>query len=165
MRRREFITSFGGAVAWSFAARAQQSGPARLIGILVPAVAGTQYWEGYIAAFREELQRLGWSGGRNIKLEERWALNADGLRAQAAELVRMTPEVILAAAASAAHRTLHGRVVSIEGAPPPKNVGIVEWDSLDDAVAFYKSKAWTDLAPQREKAQKTIRRYVVEVEK
>jgi uncharacterized protein (DUF1330 family) len=62
-------------------------------------------------------------------------------------------------------RTLHGRVVSIEGAPPPKNVGIVEWDSLDDAVAFYKSKAWTDLAPQREKAQKTIRRYVVEVEK
>jgi uncharacterized protein (DUF1330 family) len=62
-------------------------------------------------------------------------------------------------------RTLNGRVVSIEGPPPPKNVAIVEWDSLDDAVAFYKSKAWTDLAPQREKAQKTIRRYVVEVEK
>jgi uncharacterized protein (DUF1330 family) len=62
-------------------------------------------------------------------------------------------------------RTLHGRVVSIEGPLPPKNVAIVEWDSLDDAVAFYKSKAWTDLAPQREKAQKTFRRYVVEVEK
>lgn len=61
-------------------------------------------------------------------------------------------------------RTLNGRVVSIEGPPPPKNVAIVEWDSLDDAVAFYKSKAWTDLAPQRDKAQKTIRRYVVEVE-
>jgi uncharacterized protein (DUF1330 family) len=61
--------------------------------------------------------------------------------------------------------TLNGRVVSIEGAPAPKNVGIVEWDSVDDAVAFYKSKAWTDFAPQREKAQKTIRRYVVEVEK
>ena len=62
-------------------------------------------------------------------------------------------------------RTLNGRVVSIEGAPAPKNAAIVEWDSVDDAVAFYKSKAWTDLAPQREKAQKTIRRYVVEVEK
>jgi len=62
-------------------------------------------------------------------------------------------------------RTLNGRVVTIEGSPPPKNVAIIEWDSLDDAVAFYKSKAWTDLAPQREKAQKTIRRYVVEVEK
>jgi uncharacterized protein (DUF1330 family) len=62
-------------------------------------------------------------------------------------------------------RTLNGRVVSIEGAPAPKNLAIIEWDSVDDAVAFYKSKAWTDLAPQREKAQKTIRRYVVEVEK
>jgi uncharacterized protein (DUF1330 family) len=59
---------------------------------------------------------------------------------------------------------LNGRVVSIEGAPAPKNAAIVEWDSVDDAVAFYKSKEWTDLAPQREKAQKTIRRYVVEVE-
>jgi uncharacterized protein (DUF1330 family) len=62
-------------------------------------------------------------------------------------------------------RTLTGRVVFIEGSPPPKNVALIEWDSVDDAVAFYKSKAWTDLAPQREKAQKTIRRYVVEVEK
>jgi len=60
---------------------------------------------------------------------------------------------------------LNGRVVSIEGAPAPKNVALIEWDSVDDAVAFYKSKAWTDLAPQREKAQKTLRRYVVEVEK
>jgi uncharacterized protein (DUF1330 family) len=62
-------------------------------------------------------------------------------------------------------RTLNGRVVSIEGGAPPKNVAIVEWDSLDDAVAFYKSKAWTDMAPQRDKSQKAIRRYVVEVEK
>jgi uncharacterized protein (DUF1330 family) len=69
------------------------------------------------------------------------------------------------AAHGRALRTVNGRVVSIEGAPPPKNAAIVEWDSVDDAVAFYKSKAWTDLAPQREKAQKTIRRYVVEVEK
>jgi uncharacterized protein (DUF1330 family) len=44
-------------------------------------------------------------------------------------------------------------------------VAIVEWDNLDDAVAFYKSKAWTDLASQRDKATKVIRRYVVEVEK
>jgi len=53
----------------------------------------------------------------------------------------------------------------MEGGAPPKSVAIVEWDSLDDAVAFYKSKAWTDLAPQRDKATKAIRRYVVEVEK
>jgi uncharacterized protein (DUF1330 family) len=60
-------------------------------------------------------------------------------------------------------RTLNGRVVSIEGKAPPK-VAIVEWASVDDALAFYKSKAWTDLAPEREKTQKTIRRYIVEVE-
>jgi len=69
------------------------------------------------------------------------------------------------AAHGRALRTVNGRVVSIEGSPPPKNVAIVEWDSVDDAVGFYKSKAWNDFAPQREKAQKTIRRYVVEVEK
>ena len=61
-------------------------------------------------------------------------------------------------------RTTNGRVVAIEGVAP-KNVGITEWDSLDDAVAFYKSQARADLAPQRDKANKTIRRYVVEVEK
>ena len=62
-------------------------------------------------------------------------------------------------------RTAAGRVVQIEGGSPPKSIGIVEWDSVDDAVAFYKSKAWADLAPQREKAVKVIRRYVVETEK
>jgi uncharacterized protein (DUF1330 family) len=62
-------------------------------------------------------------------------------------------------------RTAGGRVVQIEGGPAPKSVGITEWASVDEAVAFYKSKAWTDLAPQRDKATKAIRRYVVEVEK
>jgi uncharacterized protein (DUF1330 family) len=60
-------------------------------------------------------------------------------------------------------RTVNGRVVSIEGKAPPK-VAIVEWPSVDDAVNFYKSEAWTKLAPEREKAQKTIRRYIVESE-
>ena len=69
------------------------------------------------------------------------------------------------AAHGRALRTAAGRVVQIEGGPPPKSAAIVEWDSLDDAVAFYKSKAWTDLAPERDKAVKVIRRYVVEAEK
>jgi uncharacterized protein (DUF1330 family) len=69
------------------------------------------------------------------------------------------------AAHGRALRTAGGRVVQIEGGSAPKNAAIVEWDSLDDAVTFYKSKAWADLAPQRDKATKVIRRYVVEVEK
>ena len=58
-----------------------------------------------------------------------------------------------------------GRVIEIEGGPAPKRVGITEWDSVDDAVAFYKSKAWTELKAEREKAAKVVRRYVVETEK
>jgi uncharacterized protein (DUF1330 family) len=69
------------------------------------------------------------------------------------------------AAHGRALRTAAGRVVQIDGGPAPKSAAIVEWDSLDDAVAFYRSKAWLDLAPQRDKATKVIRRYVVEVEK
>ena len=69
------------------------------------------------------------------------------------------------AAHGRALRTAAGRVVQIEGGPAPRNVGIVEWDSLDDAIAFYKSKAWTDLASERDKAVKVVRRYVVETER
>jgi uncharacterized protein (DUF1330 family) len=59
-------------------------------------------------------------------------------------------------------RTAGGKVVAVEGAAPPKRVAITEWDSLEQAEAFYKSAAWKDLAPQREKGVKTIRRYLVE---
>ena len=71
------------------------------------------------------------------------------------------------ATAAAGGRTLRtgGRVVQIEGGPAPNRANITEWDSVDDAVAFYKSKAYTDLAPQRDKAVKVVRRFVVEVEK
>ena len=58
-------------------------------------------------------------------------------------------------------RTGGGKIVAMEGAAP-KRVIIIEWDSLEKAQAFYNSKAWKDLTPQRDKAVKTIRRYVVE---
>jgi uncharacterized protein (DUF1330 family) len=111
------------------------------------------------------------------------AVAVQGLRAEGAKLKAYTiaENEILNASAQAAYlasarkaveaahgrplRTTAGRVVQIEGAPAPKSIAIVEWDSLDDAVAFYKSKAWTDLAPERDKAVKVVRRYVVEVEK
>ena len=59
-------------------------------------------------------------------------------------------------------RTGGGKVVGLEGPPPPQRVAITEWDSLEKAEAFWKSKEWTELAPQRDKALKTIRRYAVE---
>jgi uncharacterized protein (DUF1330 family) len=72
---------------------------------------------------------------------------------------------LIAEAHGRALGTAAGRVVQIEGGPPPKSAAIVEWDSVDAAVAFYRSKAWADLAPQRDKSTKVIRRYVVETEK
>jgi uncharacterized protein (DUF1330 family) len=60
--------------------------------------------------------------------------------------------------------TLKGRIFHAEGEPPPISVAMTEWDSADDARAFFQSKAWKDLAPEGEKTAKTIRRYIVEVE-
>jgi uncharacterized protein (DUF1330 family) len=59
-------------------------------------------------------------------------------------------------------RTGGGKVVGMEGPPTPKRVAITEWDSLEKAEAFFKSKFFNDLAPERDKALKIIRRYAVE---
>jgi uncharacterized protein (DUF1330 family) len=59
-------------------------------------------------------------------------------------------------------RTGGGKVTAMEG-PPPQRVAITEWNNIDSAEAFFKSKAWTDLGTDRDKALKTIRRYAVEV--
>ena len=59
-------------------------------------------------------------------------------------------------------RTGGGKVTAMEG-PPPQRVAITEWDNLEKAQAFFKSKEWADLGPDRDKALKTIRRYAVEV--
>ena len=75
-----------------------------------------------------------------------------------------TPQ-IRAALQAAGARSINrpgGKVVALEGTAP-KRVGINEWDSLEQAQAFYNSKTYMDLAPQRDKAIKTVRRYIVEI--
>jgi uncharacterized protein (DUF1330 family) len=84
------------------------------------------------------------------------------LDAAAADAFAPTAQAAQKAAGGRAFRTAGGRVVALEGAAAPKRVAITEWDSLDQAEAFYKSAAWRDLAPQRDKGVKTIRRYAVE---
>ena len=72
---------------------------------------------------------------------------------------------VLAAQRAAGGRPFNtggGRIVGMEGVAAPKRVAITEWDSLEQAQAFYNSAAWKNLAPQRDKAVKTIRRYTVE---
>ena len=99
MRRREFITLLGGAAAaWPLAARAQQPERMRRIGVLLPAAADDARISGRAsAAFLQALALLGWTIGRNVRIDTRWATaNAADIRRHAAELVALAPDVILA---------------------------------------------------------------------
>lgn len=98
MRRREFVKLFGGAVAtWPLAAHAQQPGPMRRIGVLMNLAADDRQGQQGVAAFVEALQLLGWSDGRNVRIDIRWGTNnLDGQTKYAAELAALAPEVILA---------------------------------------------------------------------
>jgi putative ABC transport system substrate-binding protein len=95
VRRREFITLLGGAAALgSVAARAQQADRVRRIGVLIAATYTQTDREGQarIAAFLDTLQRLGWTDGRNVRIDYRWrAGDAERGKASATELVRSAP--------------------------------------------------------------------------
>src|SRR5262245_25011190 len=99
MRRREFITFLGSGaatVAWPPPLRAQQSERMRRIGVVVPATADDARFQTFVGAFLQELQSLGWSIGRNVRIDTHWATgNAAAIRKHAGELVALTPDVIL----------------------------------------------------------------------
>jgi putative ABC transport system substrate-binding protein len=96
MQRREFITLLGGAAAaWPLSARAQQSDRMRRLGLLVGFSEGDAEGQAIGAAFRQRLRELGWTEGRNIKIELRWAAaDPDKARIFAKELVGLAPDVI-----------------------------------------------------------------------
>jgi putative ABC transport system substrate-binding protein len=98
IRRREFISLLGGtAVAWPLAARAQQPGGVRRIGVLLGTAEDDPESPVRVAAFLQALQELGWIEGRNLRIDYRWtAGDADRRRNYAAELVALVPDVILA---------------------------------------------------------------------
>src|SRR5262249_49769072 len=98
MRRREFIILLGGtAVAWPTAARAQQPERMRRIGVLMGYPENDLEGTAFFAAFREELEKLGWVEDRNIRLDTRWATadDAEARRRFAKELVALQPDLIL----------------------------------------------------------------------
>ena len=103
MRRREFISLLGGAAAaWPLAVRAQQPERMRRIGVLLPAAADDAVFQARVGAFLQGLALLGWTIGRNVQIDTRWATaNAADIRRHAAELAALAPDVILANGASA----------------------------------------------------------------
>ena len=97
MKRREFITILGGAAAWPLAARAQQAERVRRIGVLMNTAADDTVFQIRLGAFLQGLALLGWSIGRNVRIEIRWSGGkADEARRYAAELAALAPDVILA---------------------------------------------------------------------
>jgi putative tryptophan/tyrosine transport system substrate-binding protein len=102
MKRREFITLLGGAAAaWPLAARAQQPQRVRRIGVFMPGVADDPEYEARNAAFLQGLGEVGWIVGRNVRIDYRWgAGDVERYRAIAAELVALSPDVILAQGSS-----------------------------------------------------------------
>jgi putative ABC transport system substrate-binding protein len=97
MRRREFIRVLGVAAAsWPLGSYAQQPDGMRRIGVLMSFAASDPEAQLRVAAFERGLRELGWVEGRNVRIEYRWADNANVLRTYAAELVHMAPDLILA---------------------------------------------------------------------
>jgi putative ABC transport system substrate-binding protein len=104
MRRRDFITLFGGAAAaWPLAARAQQAEHVRRIGVLQANIEGNPQALAGLAAFTKALAELGWTDGRNIRIDMRWgAADVGRIQALAKELVSLQPDLIIAVATTAA---------------------------------------------------------------
>jgi len=98
VKRREFITLLGGAAAaWPLAARAQQGDRMRRIGVLVPRAVNDPASLTRIAAFQHGLQQLGWTDGRNVRIDTQWAGgSAEAIRKHSAELAALAPDVVLA---------------------------------------------------------------------
>jgi putative ABC transport system substrate-binding protein len=131
LKRREFIALLSAvAVTWPLTMRAQQPERMRRIGVLLPAAADNPEFLTYVGAFLQALALLGWTIGRNVQIDTRWATaNADSIRRHAAELAALAPDVILASgtpsAAALRHVTSTLPIVFV-GVSDPVSAGLVD---------------------------------------
>jgi putative tryptophan/tyrosine transport system substrate-binding protein len=96
VKRREFIAGLGGVAALPVAAHAQQYDRVRRIGMLWPYAEGDPEANAWLATFREELEKLGWVEGRNVRIDHRWAaLDEESVQRFARELVALQPDITL----------------------------------------------------------------------
>jgi putative ABC transport system substrate-binding protein len=130
VKRRDFITLLGGAAAWPLAARAQQAGRMRRIGVLLPNAASDPESMSRITAFLQGLQALGWTDGRNVRIEFRWgAGDSSALGKLAAEMIALAPDVVLtlgAGTVSALQRVTRTVPIVFMQVTDPVGGGIVE---------------------------------------
>jgi putative tryptophan/tyrosine transport system substrate-binding protein len=160
MRRRDFIKGIAGSTAvWPFAARAQQTERTRRIGVLSGLAADDPQGHATISAFLQSLQKLGWADGRNATIDYRWgAGNIDDMRKQAAELVALGPDVMVATGGASVGPLLQAtRTIPIVFANVPDPVGSGFVESLSrpggNATGFVQfeynlSGKWLELLKQ-----------------
>jgi len=96
IRRRQFIATLSSAAAWPLVARAQQGERMRRIGVLMAHAESDPEGQAFVAAFRAGLQKLGWTEGRNIRIDTRWAAEVELMQGFAKELIALQPDLILA---------------------------------------------------------------------
>jgi putative ABC transport system substrate-binding protein len=129
MRRREFITLFGSAAAWSLAARAQQPTGMRRIGVLMNFLSDAPEGQARVAAFMQALQKLGWNEGDNVRIDIRWAGDdSERFRKYSEELVKLNPDSILASgspAVTALQRTTRSVPIVFANVIDPVGAGYV----------------------------------------
>jgi putative ABC transport system substrate-binding protein len=114
LKRREFITLLGGAAAWPLAARAQQRERMRRIGLLSNGVADSPVEQARQAAFLTGLGQLGWTAGRNVRIDTRWSAgDPDRIRRNVAELAALAPDVILCSGGTVAVAALQRTAPSV----------------------------------------------------
>jgi len=107
MVRREFIMLLGSAATWPLAAYAQKSDQVRRVGVIMGFAENDEVWQAYLANFRQGLQELGWTDGRNIRFDYRFTGDSEELmRAMAEEVVGLQPDVILVSTNSVVSATL-----------------------------------------------------------
>ena len=130
MRRREFIAGLGGAAAWPVMARAQQVERMRRIGVLMGGDENDPVYTGILPALTQALEDLGWTDGRNVRMDIRWAGgDANRIRALAAQLVGLQPDIIFTVATpatAAVQRETRTIPIVFAGVGDPVAGGIVE---------------------------------------
>ena len=149
MKRREFITLVGcTTVAWPLSVHAQKPERMRRIAVLSGAVETDLEILARNAAFRQALQQLGWTDQQNVQIDYRWvSSDNDHIRRVAAELVALTPDVILATGSpnvGALHKATRTVPIVFVGVIDPVGAGIV--DSLarpaGNLTGFTSSAGW-----------------------
>jgi putative ABC transport system substrate-binding protein len=131
MKRRDFITLVGGAaVAWPFTARAQQGERMRRIGVLQSTAVDDPQDLIRLAAFAQSLQELGWTIGRNLRIDHRWGTgDPDDARKNAVDLAALSPDIIVASgpfALAAAQQTTRNVPIVFVDIVDPVSAGFVE---------------------------------------